>query len=169
MTSPADAGFPREADTGKPVAKLRATEGIVMKRIASLLALALTGAPAFAQGPAPDAAPPAVHGSAATFTCGGVGADDAQAMKAQAGSHDLMLTFAESTGGYLADVDVQISDRRGRVVLSGVCAGPIMLADLPAGTWRVSAQVNGLVRQRTVTTAHGRTARATLVWPAESF
>lgn len=111
------------------------------------------------------AAPPAPQAS--SFICGGVSQPDADAMKAQARDHDLMLTFADASGAYLADVDVQISDRRGRVVLSGKCDGPIMLVDLPGpGSWRVSAQANGTTRQQSVATTRGRTARATFVWPA---
>jgi hypothetical protein len=125
----------------------------VMKRLALALALAQAGVLAFAQG-------------APTHLCGGITQDEAQVLKAQARDHALMLTFAESNGAYLADVDVQIRDSRGAVALSTRCAGPIMLVDLPAGRWRVSATVNGQSREQTVTTARGRTARATFVWPA---
>ena len=111
------------------------------------------------------AAPPATR--AASFICGGVSQPDAEAMKAQARDHDLMLTFADASGAYLADVEVQISDRAGHVVLSGQCEGPIMLVDLPGpGSWLVRAQANGTTRQQSIATARGRTARATLVWPA---
>jgi len=107
-------------------------------------------------------------GEAASFVCGGISQPEAESMKAQARDHDLMLTFAQSSGAYLADVDVQISGPKGAVVVSGRCDGPIMLVDLPgSGTWRVTARVNGVERSKTVATRHGRTARATLVWPAD--
>lgn len=103
----------------------------------------------------------------AGFICGGVGQPEAQAMKARAAGHDLILTFAEAGGAYLADVAFRISDGQGRIVLAGTCEGPIMLADLPApGTWHVAADVNGIGRQATVATRRGRTARLTLLWPA---
>jgi hypothetical protein len=138
-----------------------------MKQIALPLALAALTALAFAQ-PASDPVAPAVRGAAASFICGGIGQPEAEALKAQAAGHDLMLTFATATGAYLADVQVSIADARGHVVLDGVCDGPIMLVDLPAGgTWRVTAQVNGLARQQTVKTSRGHTARATMVWPAD--
>jgi hypothetical protein len=111
------------------------------------------------------AAPPAPQAS--SFICGGVSEPDAQAMKAQARDHDLMLTFADASGAYLADVEVQITDRRGHVVLKGTCDGPIMLVDLPgSGSWRITAQANGTTRQQSIATTRGRTARATFVWPA---
>lgn len=136
-----------------------------MKKIALLLALAQASATALAQAPA---AVPAAAG-AATYECGGVGQPDSEAMKARAGEHDLMLTFAESTGAYLADIEVEIKDGRGAVVLSTTCDGPIMLVDLPrAGRWRITARSDGQTQRRTITTTRGRTARITLLWPARA-
>lgn len=136
-----------------------------MKKNAAIsLLLAPVCALALAQGVAP---PEAHRGGAATFVCGGVGSGEQEAIKAQAASHDLMLTFAVSTGAYLADVDVQIRDAKGAVVLSATCGGPIMLVDLPArGVWRVTARANGQVREKTVTAGGGTRAQATLTWPA---
>lgn len=140
-----------------------------MREFILLLALAQAGAVALAQGATAASTPPAVRGAAGSFVCGGIGQPESEAMKAQARDHDLMLTFAEASGAYLADVNVQISDRRGHVVLSGTCDGPIMLVDLPsAGSWRVTAQVNGLTRRQTIATKRGVTARATFVWPSDA-
>jgi hypothetical protein len=104
--------------------------------------------------------------SAQTFVCGGVGVDEQQRMKAQAGSHDLMLTFATSSGAYLADVAVRIQDRRGAAVVDANCDGPIMLVDLPGpGTYRVAATAGGVTKTQSVTVARGkRPASATYVW-----
>lgn len=131
-----------------------------MKKMAVSLLLAQAAAVALAQAAAPA-------GAAARFVCGGISQPESESMKAQAREHDAMLTFAERTGAYLADVDVQITDRRGAIVLEAKCEGPIMLLDLPgAGSWRVKATANGQTRQQTLTTAKGKTARATFVWPA---
>lgn len=136
-----------------------------MKRTVLLLALAQAAVTTLAQAPA--AAPPVA--AAATYECGGVSQPDAEAMKAKAGEHDLMLTFAESTGAYLADIEVEIRDARGAVVLSARCDGPIMLLDLPrAGRWRITAWSDGQAQRRTITTTRGKTARTTLLWPARA-
>jgi hypothetical protein len=102
--------------------------------------------------------------------CGGIGQADQQKMKQAAGSHDLMLTFATTTGSYLADIEVQVRNSSGAVVLESRCDGPIMLADLPgAGKYRITAKSAGVARDKTVTVAKGkRPVRATLVWPAET-
>ena len=129
--------------------------------LAALL-LAATGAGALAQ---PQAG---TQGSNPVHVCGGVGVGEQQRMKAAAAAHDLMLTFAVSSGAYLADVAVQIRDSRGRTVVDVTCDGPIMLVDVPApGTYRVTASSGGVARERTVTVTRGkRPASATLVWPA---
>ena len=105
---------------------------------------------------------------AQSHVCGGVGVDEQQRMKSEAAGHDLMLTFATSTGAYLADVGVQVRDGRGAVVLDVTCDGPIMLVDLPAaGNYRVTAVAGGVARQRSVSVKRGkRPATATFVWPA---
>ena len=103
----------------------------------------------------------------ATFVCGGIGDADQKAIKAQAPQHHLMLTFALSSGAYLADVDVQIKDSKGATVLSTKCGGPIMLVDLPSGgTWNVTAQSNGQIRQKQIAAGSGKPAQATFTWPA---
>jgi hypothetical protein len=118
---------------------------------------------AFAQTPPATA----TRSSGTNYVCGGIGVDDQQTIKAQAPGHSLMLTFAATTGDYLADVDVQITDANGRVVLAATCPAPIMLVDLPGkGTWHVRAQANGLTREKTVTAGGGVPVRATLLWPA---
>ncbi len=131
-----------------------------------LLALAQACTLALAQGADAPAGLEMHKAGAASYVCGGVGAGEQQAIKAQARQHDLMLTFAISSGAYLADVDVEIRDSKGATVLSAKCEGPIMLVDLPSrGTWRVTAQANGQARQKTVKTGAGHPAQATFVWP----
>jgi hypothetical protein len=122
--------------------------------------LCLAFAAALAGGPA----------AAQAHVCGGVAQDEQQRMKAQAASHDLMLTFATTSGAYMADVAVQIRGRKGADVVNVNCDGPIMLVDLPAaGSYRVTARANGIVREKTVTISRGkRPASATFVWPAGS-
>jgi hypothetical protein len=124
--------------------------GIAMKShyvstVLSVLACAAAVA-APAQGPDnPTGTLPEAHAeNGIRYVCGGVGSDEAAILKQAAREHDLVLTFATREGNYLADVDVNIADARGRSLLSTTCDGPIMLVDLPkAGTYRVRADVDG--------------------------
>jgi hypothetical protein len=112
------------------------------------------------------AAPFAAHAAQAAYACGGVGQGEQERMKAQAANHDAFLTFAQQGGAYLADVDVRVVDSRGAEVLRVRCDGPLMLLDLPAaGTYKVSATVDGQARDKTIHVGRG-TARAVFLWPA---
>jgi hypothetical protein len=108
-----------------------------------------------------------------TYVTGGFGQEESCAMKAAAGNYDLMLTFAERDGSYVADVNVQIIDSSGRTALQTV-SGPLLLVNLPAGKYRIAADYNGATRWRTVSVGgshHDRFGshhdRLTLTWPSE--
>ena len=101
-----------------------------------------------------------------TYVTGGIGQAESRAMKAAAGNYDLMLTFAERDGSYVANVDVQIIDSSGSTVLQTV-AGPLLLANLPAGKYRVQADYNGAMRWRTVNVGGHDHDRLTFTWPSE--
>lgn len=146
-----------------------------MKRLIIILALCHGAGMALAQsapqaaatssGSASASATGTATATAAAFRCGGVGQEDQERMKADAARHDLMLTFATSTGAYLADVDVEISSGD-KVVLQGRCNGPLMLVDLPAdGSYQVRASVNGKDQRKAVSIG-GKPATAVFVWPA---
>ena len=106
----------------------------------------------------------AAAAESAAFRCGGVGDADQKRLKAEAGQHALMLTFASGDGAYLADVDVQIR-RAGQVVVEGHCSGPIMLVDLaPAGSYEVVATAQGRTQRQTLSIG-GKPASVTLHWP----
>jgi hypothetical protein len=105
---------------------------------------------------------------AQSFVCGGVSVDESQSMKAQAAGHDMMLTFATSSGAYLADVAVKIQGPGGATVVDANCGGPIMLVDLPGpGTYRITATASGVTRQSSVSVTRAkRPATAVFTWPA---
>lgn len=103
-----------------------------------------------------------------SYKCGGVGATEAASMKREAGHYQLMLTFAERSGAYLADVHVHVADPRAQSVLDTTCDGPIMLLNFPrAGSYHISAEAQGQRRDTVVTVgrAHGRSLA--LLWPHE--
>ncbi len=101
----------------------------------------------------------------ATYISGGVGKDEAQLAEVIARyGYNMQLVFAEQTGAFLADVNLQITDAAGNTVLDTVSEGPMFLAKLPPGEYKVAAEVNGQVRNATVN-AVGDAKRTTLVWP----
>lgn len=104
-----------------------------------------------------------------TYLCGGVGQNESTYMqKVAAKDYDLMMTFAEKSGSYVADVDVSIKDARGKTVLETKCDAPILLVDLPSGgNYRIHADASGkaLDRSATVKAGKGNARQLRFVWP----
>lgn len=106
-----------------------------------------------------------------TYLCGGIGSEEANNMKSVASKYDLMMTFAASNGAYLADVNVNIVDPRGRPVLNVNCDAPIMLVEVPrSGRYRVIAETGGrtLTRTAMVSDAAGKTETLRMTWPVST-
>jgi hypothetical protein len=103
-----------------------------------------------------------------TYVSGGIGEEEAVAMKTAAKHYDLMLTFAErGTGAYLADVKVKVNDQQGKTVLNTVSDGPIFLAKLPDGKYTIEVNENGKSLTRIVRVNHKHHDRLTFYWPAQ--
>ena len=127
--------------------------------------LLVAAAGVHSQTPAQATATGNASAQAATFRCGGVGDEDQKRMKAEAGQHDLLVTFATSDGAYLSNIDVEIR-RNGQVVVQGRCNGPLMLVDVaPAGSYEIAATVQGRTQRKSVTVGP-RPASVTISWPS---
>ena len=104
-----------------------------------------------------------------TYMCGGIGESESMYLKETAArDYDLMMTFVEKNGNYLAGVAVVIKDSRGKIVLETTCDGPIMLVDLPAaGGYRIHAETDGKAIDRTVLVKgeKGGRRQLTFAWP----
>ncbi len=126
-----------------------------MKHILVGMALCQATALALAQG-----------AGTAEFRCGGVGDAEQRQFKAEAAQHDVLVTFASSTGAYVADVDVKITGADGKVVLQGRCGGPLMLVDVPgSGPHVVEASFNGQSQRKNVNIGK-QPARLSFTWQA---
>jgi len=92
--------------------------------------------------------------------------DDAAALRHVARYYPLELEFARTAPGgrQLADVDVMIKDRSGRMMLRAKVEGDLMLAQLPAGEYAVSATYNGVALQKSVTVEQGRHQKLDFAW-----
>jgi len=90
------------------------------------------------------------------YMSGGVGIEERDAMKAQAGKgYDLKLEFAVPHGNYLSVVDVKINDQSGKPVITAESNGPWFYADLPKGTYTVVANHEGGQKTQKVTVDGG--------------
>ena len=93
------------------------------------------------------------------YVAGGIGKEQSEALKMVAKDYDLMLTFAK----YLA-VHVQIADMNGNTLVDTVSKGPLFLAGLPAGRYKVTAAEEGISQTRVVNIGGKRPAKAVFQW-----
>ena len=122
--------------------KLHAATGMTATTFALLAA---TTAFAAAQSSAPASIPPEHRAGEVTYVSGGIGHDEALAMKRAARDYPLEVVFVQKSGThqqYLADMPVVIKDAHGKVVFEGRSEGPYFLARLPEGRYRVSTHWN---------------------------
>ena len=129
----------------------------------SLLAISLVQAvPALAADP--SALPATQTQNGITYVTGGIGDPEAAAMKAAARNYDLILTFAERRGDYLADVKVDIKDMKGDTVLD-IVSGPILLVNLPSGRYTIQAEEYGKLVVKTVDVTSRHHEQVVYAWP----
>lgn len=115
------------------------------------LIVSIAGVSVAAQYPAAKTTPSGVE-----YLSGGVGLDERKALEERAGEYPLKLVFALSSGQYLANVDVTILDSQGNEVLRAVSNGPWFYADLPSGSYQVSAVYKGETRTYNVSVDGGQ-------------
>ncbi len=102
-----------------------------------------------------------------SFVTGGVGEDEAAMLKRAAAGYPLQMQFVQKAwprDEFLADVKVRIRDRSKNVLLDTVSQGPFLLARLPAGTYQLEAEHEGVVKRQTVSIRAGKHERAVFVW-----
>jgi len=100
-----------------------------------------------------------------SYVSGGIGLDESSAIKTAEKDFTLSLLFAQTKRGeYLADVKVDIRDNEGALLLEAVSEGPMLLARLSAGTYKISAEHEGTTLVKTVRVDSKRVAQTAFVW-----
>jgi hypothetical protein len=104
--------------------------------------------------------------SGVMYVTGGVGSEAVDLLKSMEKDFDLKLVFANTSGAYLSDVRVTIVDASGHVVLDTRSEGPLLMAKLPAGTYRVDATFSGHPESRKITVAANKLVTVDFRWPS---
>jgi hypothetical protein len=128
----------------------------------SLLSLAIAGA--FSTAAWGAGMPSELTYQSTRYVTGGIGSDEADAMRAAASDYSLEMTFAAQTGQFVNDVDVAVKKPSGEVVLQANDSAPMLLADLPAGRYQIEATYNGQTQTRNVAVASAGTTKVVMQW-----
>jgi hypothetical protein len=132
-----------------------------MKRILVLLVLsiqALLPLPAWAEASVDS------DGGEIRLRCGGIGDEESEPMRAEAGRHALMILFADAERSWIADVATRIEDPFTGVQAEALC-GPVALVDvMRPGRYRIVATYDGHSQEQWVTLKPGGGARIVLRW-----
>lgn len=114
--------------------------------------------------------PPEKTEEGVTYRVGGIGANEAKAMRAVRDDYPLALTFVERGDGrdmYTGGVRVRIVDAEGSVRLATESPGPMLLARLPQGRYTVEATLGDDTQAREVEIADGSPQRLVMAWTAQ--
>ena len=102
-----------------------------------------------------------------TYLTGGIGRDEAAAMKAEAKRYPLSIVLSEGRrDAYVAGARVTIADAGGKTVLDAKPVGPILLVRLPAGRYRIRAVAGGKTLQREAQVSGAGAEQVVLHWAA---
>ena len=136
--------------------------------MSTLIASIAFAAPAFSST---SANLPAEHRAGpVTYMSGGIGTDEANAMKAAEHRYNLALEFvrkAKPRDDYIAGIAVKVKDPSGKMLLNTQSDGPFLVARMPAGKYTVAADHDGHLLTKTVDVTPKHHSRLVFVWPEQ--
>jgi hypothetical protein len=100
------------------------------------------------------------------YTSGGIGIDSQERLNARAREFNLKLIFTLNEGNYIADVNVILTDAKGRKVVEHTADGPFFMARLPAGQYNVAATYEGKTVTRKISVGGGGLRTEYFRWPS---
>jgi len=106
-------------------------------------------------------------GAPISFLNGGVGKEEADALRAQAPGYPIEMVFVRKVDDreeFLADVHLVVTDGAGQVVFDRAAQGPIFLARFPDGNYTITADFRGATQTRRVAVGGGRHEKIALAW-----
>lgn len=108
--------------------------------------------------------PEVMHQGAITYTSGGFGLEERDALKATAKDYNLLISNADREGQFSAGTTLVITNKGNREVLTVTDAGPLFYARVPAGTYVVKAANGSQKAERTVSVTGPKQARIYFIW-----
>jgi hypothetical protein len=107
------------------------------------------------------------------YISGGISSDEVSQFKSRAKEYLLEIVFVQKADPqengrieeYLAEVQLQIKDSKGNVVVDVTTEGPFFLADLPFGSYQITAEHDGVIKNNVVKIAAKKHQRIVFLWP----
>jgi hypothetical protein len=100
------------------------------------------------------------------YTSGGIGINSQERLNARASEFNLKLVFTLNEGNYIADVNVMLTDAKGRKVVEHTADGPFFMARLPAGQYNVAATYDGKTVTRKISVGGSGLRTEYFRWPS---
>lgn len=116
---------------------------------------------------AADAEPVIQADGNVSYVSGGVGSESLDHLAAIAGKFNVKLVFATTSGEYLSNVRVEITDAKGRSVVDTHADGPWFLAHLPLGHYQLIASLSGKAEKRQIDVVASKLSTIDFRWAAE--
>lgn len=102
-----------------------------------------------------------------TFVSGGVGDESMAQLVDMEKQFDLKIFLVSTSGTYLSDVNVTVTDSYGNSRLQTASDGPVLLVNLPTGSYTVSAKKNGHIAEQVLNVTRGQFRTVYLRFPDE--
>lgn len=107
------------------------------------------------------------------YISGGISSDEVSQFKSYAKEYLLEIVFVQKADPedngrieeYLAEVQLQIKDSKGNVVVDTTTEGPFFLADLPLGSYQITAEHDGVIKNNIVKIVAKKHQRIVFLWP----
>ena len=102
------------------------------------------------------------------YITGGIGSEESDAMLQLGQRWPLTLEFAldhPQRPLWVADVDVKITDSKKKVIFSALSEGPIMLIQLPAGSYEIEAKFEDRTLKKKLKIEENQPVKLPIVWP----
>lgn len=105
-----------------------------------------------------------------TYISGGIGEDEAAAMKAKSKSWPLSIEFSEHLVNqdlWVAQVYLRILDSKGKTLFDTTVDGPIFLGKVPPGNYELLATYQEVTKRRVIEIKQGQHIKESFNWQSK--
>ena len=98
------------------------------------------------------------------YMTGGIGDEELAQIDAAKTDYNVKLVLAEKTGTYISSVKLTLSNILGDTLVDIASAGPLVLLQLPTGTYQINATYEGKLLQKRIDCRANRAQTVVFGW-----